>query len=49
MSEFSEFLNEQLQDEEFKAQWEKIQPEMDLIHAVLDESMSQNFGSNGLV
>lgn len=49
MSEFREFLNEQLQDEEFKVQWEKIQPEMDLIHAVLDESMSQNFGSNGLV
>lgn len=49
MSEFSEFLNEQLQDEEFKAQWEKIQPEMDLIHAVLDESMSQNFGSNSLM
>ena len=32
-SEFQKFLNEQLQDEEFREQWENIQPEMDVIHA----------------
>ena len=31
MSEFQEFLNEQLQDEEFRKEWEDIQPEMDVI------------------
>ena len=49
MSEFRELLNEQLRDEEFREQWEKIQPEMDLIHAVLDACMSQNSDSNELV
>lgn len=43
MSGFREFLNEQLQDDEFREQWEKIQPEMDLIRAVSDTSLSQNF------
>ena len=32
-SEFQKFLNEQLQDEEFREQWENIQPEMDVIRA----------------
>lgn len=49
ISEFREFLNEQLQDEEFREQWEKIKPEMDLIHASLDACMSQNFDPNELV
>lgn len=43
MSEFRDFLNEQLQDDEFREQWEKIQPEMDLIRAVSDTSSLQNF------
>ena len=42
MSEFREFLNEQLHDDEFREQWEKIQPEMDLIRAVPDAGLSQN-------
>ena len=37
MSEFQEFLNEQLQDEEFRKEWEDIQPEMDVIRAMVDE------------
>ena len=49
MSEFREFLNEQLQDKEFREQWEKIQPEMDLMHAVLDAGMLQNSDPNELV
>lgn len=30
-SEFQNFLNEQLQDDEFRKEWEDIQPEMDVI------------------
>ncbi len=35
-------LNEQLQDDEFREQWEKNQPEMDLIRADLYTSLLQN-------
>lgn len=42
MSEFREFLNEQLQDEEFKKEWEDIQPEMDVIRAMVEARISQN-------
>ncbi|MCM1047876.1 MAG: helix-turn-helix transcriptional regulator [Clostridiales bacterium] len=42
MSEFQEFLQEQLQDEEFKSEWENIQPEMDVIRAMIDARISQN-------
>ena len=43
MSGFREFLNEQLQDDEFRKQWEMIQLEMDLICAVPDTSLLQDF------
>ena len=42
MSEFQEFLNEQLQDNEFRKEWEDIQPEMDVIRAMVDARISQN-------
>lgn len=42
MSEFKNFLNEQLQDEELKKEWENIQPEMDVIRAMVDARISQN-------
>lgn len=42
MSEFKEFLNEQLQDEEFRKEWEDIQSEMDVIRAMVDARLSQN-------
>ncbi len=42
MSEFREVLNEQLQDDEFREQWEKNQSEMDLIRADLYTSLLQN-------
>ncbi len=42
MSEFQEFLNEQLQDDEFRKEWENIQPEMDVIRAIVDARISQN-------
>ena len=42
MSEFQEFLNELLQDDEFRKEWEDIQPEMDVIRAMVDARISQN-------
>lgn len=42
MSEFQEFLNEQFQDGEFRKEWEDIQPEMDVIRAMVDARISQN-------
>ena len=42
MSEFQDFLNEQLQDDEFRKEWEDIQPEMDVIRAMADARISQN-------
>lgn len=42
MSEFQEFLNEQLQDDEFRKEWEDIQPEMDVIRTMVDARISQN-------
>ena len=37
MSEFQKFLNEQLQDDEFRKEWEDIQPEMDVIGAMVNQ------------
>ena len=42
MSEFQDFLKEQLQDDEFRNEWEDIQPEMDVIRAMVDARISQN-------
>ena len=42
MSEFQKLLNEQLQDDEFRKEWEDIQPEMDVIRAMVDARISQN-------
>lgn len=42
MSEFQDFLQEQLQDDEFRKEWEDIQPEMDVIRAMVDARISQN-------
>lgn len=42
MSEFQEFLKEQLQDDALKKEWEDIQPEMDVIRAIVDARISQN-------
>lgn len=42
MSEFKEFLEEQLKDDEFRKEWEDIQPEMDVIRAMVDARISQN-------
>lgn len=36
MSEFQDFFNEQLQNKEFRKEYEDLQPEFDVIRAMLD-------------
>ena len=42
MRKFSDFLNEQLQNEEFRKEYENMQPEFDVIRAIIDARVSQN-------
>ena len=42
MSEFQDYLQEQLKDPEFKKEWDDIQPEMDIIRAMVDTRIGQN-------
>ncbi len=42
MITFNDMLNEQMQNEEFKREYEAIQPEMDVIRAIVDARISQN-------
>lgn len=42
MRKFDDFLNKQLQDKEFKKEYEDMQPEFDVIRAIIDARISQN-------
>jgi len=42
MRKYDDFLAEQLQDEEFKKEYDNLQPEFDVIHAIVDARVSQN-------
>ena len=42
MKTFDEMLAKQMKDEEFKKEYETIQPEMDVIRAIVDARTSQN-------
>ena len=42
METLNEFLDQQMQDPEFKKEYEKIQPEMDIIRAIVDTRVSNN-------
>ena len=42
MITFDDMLNEQLQDPEFRKEYEAIQPELDVIRAIVDARISQN-------
>ena len=39
---FDDYLQEQLKDPEFKKEWDDIQPEMDVIRAMIDARIDQN-------
>jgi len=36
MSTFREFLDEQLQDPEFRAEWDALEPEFAIVQAMID-------------
>ena len=42
MRTFDDMLNEQLEDIKFRKEYEDIQPEMDVIRAIVDARTSQN-------
>ncbi len=42
MRTFNDMLEKQLQDDEFRNEYEAIQPEMDVIRAIVDARNSQN-------
>lgn len=42
MRTFGDMLSKQFQDEEFKKEYDAIQPEMDVIRAIVDARTSQN-------
>ncbi|MDD6348718.1 helix-turn-helix domain-containing protein, partial [Intestinibaculum porci] len=42
MKTLNNMLSEQLKDEEFRKEYEAIQPEMDVIRAIVDARISQN-------
>ena len=39
---FDDYLQEQLKNPEFKKEWDDIQPEMDVIRAMIDARIEQN-------
>ena len=42
MRKYDDFLAEQLQDEEFRKEYEELQPELQVIRAMIDARTSQN-------
>ena len=42
MRKYDDFLAEQLQDEEFKKEYDNLQPEFDVIRAIVDARVFQN-------
>lgn len=42
MSKFNQFLEEQLQDDELRQEYENLQPEFDVIKAMVEARISQN-------
>lgn len=42
MRKYDEFLAEQLRDEEFKKEYDNLQPEFEVIRAIVDARVSQN-------
>lgn len=42
MRKFDDYLEEQMQDKEFKKEYDNLQPEFDVIRAIVDARTSQN-------
>lgn len=48
MRTFDDMLNEQLKDKNFRKEYEDIQPEMDVIRAIVDARTAQNLTQKDL-
>lgn len=48
MRTFDDMLSKQLKDDEFRKEYEAIQPEMDVIRAIVDARTSQNMTQKAL-
>lgn len=48
MKTLDEYLEDQLQTDEFRKEWEDSQPEMDVIRAMVDARISQNLSQKEL-
>ena len=46
MTNFNDFLNEQMKDPEFKAEWDALDPEFSVIEAML-KARKESFGAHG--
>lgn len=42
MSDFRDYLNEQMKDPEFKREWDQSEPEFNAIQAIIDARKSMN-------
>ena len=48
MSEFRDLLNEQLKDPEFKKEWDNLEPEMEVVRAMIKARTAQNLTQKDL-
>lgn len=48
MRTFDDFLAEQMQDPEFRAEWERQEPEFAVIRAILDARIAKNLSQKQL-
>ena len=48
MSEFRVYINEQLKDPEFKKEWDNLEPEMEVVRAMIKARTAQNLTQKDL-
>lgn len=48
MSDFREYLNKQLEDPEFKKEWDDLEPEFNAIQAMIDARKKQSICTKNL-
>lgn len=48
MSELRDYINEQLKDPEFKKEWDNLEPEMEVVRAMIKARAAQNLTQKDL-
>ena len=48
MSELRDYINEQLKDPEFKKEWDNLEPEMEVVRAMIKARTAQNLTQKDL-